>query len=284
MMNEAEKAALARIISDALEEDVDGMGLLGDATSQRLIPAGLRGVMALNAREALVAAGAHIPALVFAALGANVVVEAKAADGETLAKGQPLAVARGQAQALLTGERVALNLMQRACAVATLTRKFVDAVAGTKAVILDTRKTMPGLRALDKYAVRAGGGENHRMGLYDMVLVKDNHIALAGGVAQACALARQGAGLPLVVECDTLAQVEEALKATPDRILLDNMGPDMLAKAVAMTRGKVKLEASGGVNLATVRAIAESGVDYISVGALTHSAAAVDIGADIVIG
>jgi nicotinate-nucleotide pyrophosphorylase (carboxylating) len=272
---------LRRIIAHALAEDIGVGGAQGDITSQLLIPEGKQGVLQFNAREPMVAAGCFIPALVFEQLDSRVDVQARVDEGRKVIAGQTLVVARGPARLLLTGERVALNLMQRACGVATLTRQFTDLAAGTKAVILDTRKTMPGLRDLDKYAVRAGGGANHRMGLYDMVLIKDNHIALAGSVGEAVATARAGTGLPVEVECDTLAQVQEALAAQPDRILLDNMPPDMLAQAVAMASGRVKLEASGGVNLQTVRAIAQTGVDYISIGALTHSAPAVDIGADI---
>ncbi len=269
---------LRRIIAAALAED---MGADGDVTSALLIPADKAGRLQFNAREDMVACGMFIVGMVFEQLDSGVNVEARTEEGAKILRGTTLAVASGSARSLLTGERVALNLMQRACGIATMTRKYVDAVAGTKAVILDTRKTMPGLRELDKYAVRAGGGTNHRMGLYDMVLIKDNHIALAGSVSGAVAMARAGSQLPVVIECDNLAQVREALGAKPDRILLDNMPPDILREAVAMNNGTVKLEASGGVLLHTVRAIAQTGVDCISVGALTHSAPAVDIGADI---
>lgn len=182
---------------------------------------------------------------------------------------------------LLTGERTALNIMQRMSGVATLTRKYVDAIKGTKAVILDTRKTIPGLRVLDKYATRCGGAENHRMRLDDMVLIKDNHIAVCGSIANAVESARAGTKVPIVVECDTPTQVQEALAAKPHRILLDNMDNAMLREAVKLSAGKVLLEASGNVSLETVRGIAETGVDYISVGKITHSAPSVDIGADI---
>lgn len=269
--------ALRRIIAAALEEDIGA----GDVTSRLLIPAGQQAVMVFNAREELAACGTFIPALVYAQLGAGVQAESRAGEGENLPAGMALAVAHGPAQLLLTGERVALNLMQRMCGIATLARRFTREVRGTRAIILDTRKTMPGLREIDKYAVRAGGGQNHRMGLYDMVLIKDNHIALAGSISAAVQKAREGERLSVVVECDTLAQVEEALAARPDRLLLDNMPPAMLREAVSLTAGQVPLEASGGVTLSTVRAIAETGVDYISVGALTHSVPAVDIGADL---
>jgi len=190
-------------------------------------------------------------------------------------------VASGNARALLTGERTALNIMQRMSGVATLTQTYVQAIAGTKAVLLDTRKTMPGMRILDKYAVRVGGGQNHRMRLDDMILIKDNHIALCGGLPAAVKAAQKGGELPVVVECDTLEQVKEALAAAPDRILLDNMDNHSLREAVALSAGSVKLEASGGVALESVREIALTGVDYISVGKITHSAPAVDIAADI---
>ena len=274
-------AILRRVIAQALEED---LGKEGDVTSSLLIPAGLLGRMQFNARQDLVAAGMFIPALVFEQLSGDVTVKLCAQEGSKVLAGNCLAVAEGPARLLLTGERVALNMLQRICAIATVTRQYVEAVAGTKAKILDTRKTMPGLRELDKYAVRAGGGVNHRMGLYDMVLIKDNHIALAGSIGEAVAMARKATPLPVVVECDTLAQVQEAIAAKPERILLDNMTLVMLRDAVGMAKGEVLLEASGGVTLVTVRAIAETGVDFISVGALTHSAPAVDIGADMVVG
>ncbi|NCY25770.1 MAG: carboxylating nicotinate-nucleotide diphosphorylase [Alphaproteobacteria bacterium] len=271
---------MRRIIAAALAEDL-GQG--GDITSQLLIPEAKQGRLAFNARQDMVACGLFIPGMVFEQLGAGVLVEPRAYEGEHVGPGTALCLMQGPGRRLLTGERVALNLMQRACAVATLTRRYVEAVMGTHAIILDTRKTMPGLRALDKYAVAAGGGHNHRMGLFDMVLIKDNHIALAGSITAAVRAARDGTTLPVEVECDTLEQVREALDAQPERILLDNMDTDDLQEAVAMSGGRVKLEASGGVNLDTVRAIAETGVDYISVGALTHSALSVDIGADIIL-
>lgn len=269
---------LERLIDLALEEDIG----TGDVTSLTLIPDGAQAVLHFAARQPTVACGGQLAALVYAKIDTTVRCEALAADGIRLNAGDKLASASGNARSLLTGERVALNLMQRACGVAALTRSYVDAVDGTGAVILDTRKTMPGMRRLDKAAVLAGGGRNHRMGLWDMVLVKDNHIQLAGGIALAVRIARQEApGIPVVVECDRLEQVKEALAAKPERILLDNMTVGQLRQAVAMAEGRMALEASGGVSLEAVRAIAQTGVGFISVGRLTHSAPAADIGADI---
>ncbi len=264
------------IISRALAEDIG----CGDITSNLLIPANQMAEMAFVAREDMVVCGSFIPELVYSGVGVSVNV----GEGEFVAAGTVLATANGSARMLLAGERVALNIMQRMCGVASLTREYVAAVAGTKAVILDTRKTMVNLRLLDKYAVTVGGGKNHRFRLDDMVLIKDNHIALCGGIAGAVAKARAGKDLPIIVECDTLAQVAEAIAAAPDRILLDNMDNKTLQEAVVLAEGKIPLEASGGVSLASVRGIAETGVDYISVGKLTHSAPAADIGADIVFG
>ncbi len=266
------------IIKRALAEDLGG----GDVTSTLLIPDNAQAEMAFVARQEMVACGVFIPELVYALLSASINASASVKEGEMVAAGTVLATAKGNARALLAGERVTLNIMQRMCGVATLTHQYVEAVKGTKAVILDTRKTMVNLRAADKYAVTIGGGQNHRMRLDDMVLIKDNHIALCGGITQAVAKARAATKLPVVVECDTLAQVEEALVAAPDRILLDNMDTTELKKAVALAAGEIPLEASGGVSLETVKEIAATGVDYISVGKITHSAPAADIGADIV--
>ena len=204
-------------------------------------------------------------------------------DGEVVTE-VPAVVAEieGPAQAVLTGERTALNLFARLCGIATLTRRYVDLVEGTGATILDTRKTTPGLRALEKYAVRCGGGSNHRAGLYDAVLVKENHLRVAGGITAAVALLRERAdGYALEVEAETLEQVDEALAAGVERILLDNMTPDEVARAVAHVAGRAKLEASGGVSLATVRAYAETGVDFISVGALTHGARSLHVSLEV---
>ena len=270
---------ISAIIDAALAEDVGS----GDITSQLLIPADLVGQMHFVAREPMVACGTFIPGKVYARLAADVKIDLHCTEGQGVAKSQKLLTLTGPARALLTGERVALNLMQRMCGIATVTRAYVDAVAGTKAVILDTRKTMPGLRVVDKYAVKTGGGQNHRMGLYDAVMIKDNHIALSKSIANAVVTARAGTALPIILECDTLEQVKEAIVAKPDRILLDNMDLATMRRAVELAGGHIPLEASGGVSLETVRAIAQTGVDYISVGKLTHSTPAVDIGADITI-
>lgn len=265
------------IITRALAEDIG----VGDITSNLLIPENKTADLAFVAREEMVSCGVFVAEMVYKQLNASININFHVKDGELVEKNTVLATATGNARALLAGERVALNLMQRMCGIASLTHKYVEAVSGTNAIILDTRKTMPNLRIVDKYSVKIGGGQNHRFRLDDMVLIKDNHIALCGGIASAVVKVRAGTNLPIVVECDTLAQVAEAIKTPPTRILLDNMSLEMLREAVEMACGKVKLEASGGVNLNTVRAIAETGVDYISVGALTHSAPAADIGADI---
>jgi len=283
---------ITSIIDLALAEDIG----TGDITSELLIPVEVQAEMLFVAREPMVACGLFVPGMVYERLKAMVTVENYCNEVQGVAKDTKLLKINGPARALLTGERVALNLMQRMCGVATLTRRYVDAVAGTKAVILDTRKTMPGMRAVDKYAVRIGGGQNHRMGLFDMVMVKDNHIAMrirdSGYRIQELMddLRKKLSSLnpesrilpPIIVECDTYDQVLEALAAKPDRILLDNMDLATMRRAVEMVGGRVPLEASGGVSLETVRGIAETGVDYISVGKLTHSAPNMDIGADII--
>ena len=253
--------------------------------------------MLLVAREGLVVCGAFVVAEVYKQLDEKITVQSLEEEGTLVAEGTPLVKITGPARLVLTGERVALNLMQRMCGIATLTHVYVDAVKGTKAIILDTRKTMPGLRLLDKQAVRTGGGQNHRMRLDDMVLIKDNHIAVGLGLEviglkeliegtrkKLLSLKPQASSpkpIPIVVECDTLEQVAQAIDAKPDRILLDNMDIKTLRQAVVMVAGRIPLEASGGVSLDKVRAIAETGVDYISVGKITHSAPSADIGADI---
>ncbi len=269
---------VADIVKRALAEDIGS----GDVTSQLLIPDNQQAEMAFVARNDMVACGLFIPELVYAQLGGGVSISVAVKEGDVVGENTVLAVAKGNARALLAGERVALNIMQRMCGVATMTHVYVQAVRDTKAVILDTRKTMVNLRVMDKYAVTVGGGKNHRMRLDDMVLIKDNHIALCGGIKQAVIKARSGTKLPVIVECDTLSQVQEAIAVSPDRILLDNMDNETLKRAVTLVAGKIPLEASGGVSLATVRAIAETGVDYISVGKITHSVPAADIGADII--
>jgi nicotinate-nucleotide pyrophosphorylase (carboxylating) len=248
------------------------------ALAEELVPAGTRARGRLGAKQALVVCGLPLLARVFARLG-PVQVALEAAEGTRAERGQVLAVLEGDARALLAGERVALNLLQHLCGIATLTRAYVERVRGTPLVVRDTRKTLPALRALAKYAVRTGGGTNHRLGLDDAILIKDNHLALGGGdVAAAVQRARAAfPGLPLEVECRTLAEVEAALGAGPDLILLDNMPPGEVARAVAMARGRVPLEASGGVGLEQLQALARAGVDFVAVGALTHSAPAADL-------
>jgi nicotinate-nucleotide pyrophosphorylase (carboxylating) len=269
------------IIQRALDEDIGP----GDVTSQWTLPADavLRGEFLV--KSAGVIAGQEVVAAVFELVDRRIRFEPLIADGEPAAAGALAGRVSGPGVALLAAERTALNFMQRMSGIATLTRRFVEAVRGTRAVILDTRKTAPGLRRLDKWAVRLGGGQNHRIGLYDMVLVKDNHIAGAGGISAAVAgvRAHNAAGLRIEVEVKSLAELDEALALRPalDRILLDNMSLETMRRAVAQTAGRVPLEASGGVSLETVAGIAATGVDYISVGALTHSVKALDISLDI---
>jgi nicotinate-nucleotide pyrophosphorylase (carboxylating) len=266
----------------ALAEDVGS----GDITTGAIIPEIARTSALMVAREALVLAGLPVAATTFREVSADVHVEFLAEDGECRIAGEPLMRVGGPARALLTAERVALNFVQRLSGIATLTRQFVDAIQGTGARILDTRKTTPGLRRLEKYAVTCGGGQNHRFGLFDLVLIKDNHLAALRGeapdpITAAVRRARaQHPGARVEVEADTLEQVDLALAAGADIVLLDNMTLEQMRLAVARARGRSLTEASGGVTLGTVRAIAETGVDFISVGALTHSARAVDIGLD----
>ena len=255
----------------------------GDVTGNTVIPATVQAKLAVNAREPMVVAGlVHLPML-FKLVNSRVMVGLLVKDGDHVAAGVTLATLEGPARALLAGERTALNLLQHLSGVATLTRRYVDAVAGTHAKIYDTRKTLPGLRALQKYAVTCGGGYNHRMGLYDAILVKDNHIAIAGSVEAAVNAARSAGpkGMFVQVECDTLEQLDVALPLGIDCVLLDNMDNATLAESVRRAKARnVLTEASGNVNLTTVRAIADTGVDRISVGKLTHSVTAVDIGLD----
>jgi nicotinate-nucleotide pyrophosphorylase (carboxylating) len=228
-----------------------------------------------------VVAGVDIAAAFFRALDGQVRIDKFAKDGEAVEARSVLMRLEGNARAMLAAERSALNTLQHLSGIATLTRRYVEAIAGTGARLLDTRKTIPGLRVLEKYAARMGGAENHRMRLDDGVLIKDNHVAVAGGVAEAVRAARSAAtGLPVQVEVDRIDQIEPALQAGADRLLLDNMPPPLLREAVQLVAGRVPLEASGGVNLDTIRAIAQTGVDYISVGRITQSAPAVDIGLD----
>ena len=270
---------LDRVVCEALAEDLGS----GDVTSQGVIEAQSRCRAQIVAKERGVMCGLPAAEAVFRALDPEVEFRALVQDGD-LVQAPPAAVAEveGPARAVLAGERTALNLLCRLSGIATLTRRFVEAVEGTGAVILDTRKTTPGLRALEKYAVLCGGGRNHRFGLDDGILIKDNHIRLVGGIQAAVErMRRAGTDLPIEVEAETLDDVVEALEAGADAILLDNMTLDELRRAVALARGRAKLEASGGVSLDTVRAIAETGVDFISVGALTHSAPALDLSLEV---
>lgn len=265
-------------VSRVLAED---LGVGGDVTSAATISADARFTASINCREAIVVAGIDIAAAFFRALDPDVRTEVLVSDGESAAAGAVLMRLQGDARAMLAAERPALNTLQHLSGIATLTRRYVDAIAGTGATLLDTRKTIPGLRVLAKYAARMGGAENHRMRLDDGMLIKDNHVALCGGVAAAVRSAKAAnAGLPVQVEVDRLEQVEPALEAGAARLLLDNMDLATLRAAVALVAGRAPLEASGGVDLDTVRAIAETGVDYISVGRITLSAPAVDIGLD----
>ena len=265
-----------RAVAAALEED---LGQAGDITTDPIIPAHATAEAEIVARKEGVIAGLDLAAASFKALDPDSQFVADVADGARVAAGARLGRIQGKARALLSAERVALNFLGHLSGIATLTAAYVAAVEGTKARIACTRKTTPGLRAFEKYAVRAGGGINHRFGLYDAVLVKDNHIAAAGGLAQALAKlrARNGHLVKVEVEVDTLDQLDEALHFPIDAVLLDNMDAATLKKAVALVNGRVLTEASGGVSLETVRKIAETGVDLISVGALTHSAARLDL-------
>ncbi len=267
------------LIEAALVEDIGR----GDLTEELLVPPEQEGRMVMTAREPLVVCGLELAARVFMAIDGNLQCGAAVQEGQKVDAGQALFEVKGSARHILAGERTALNFMGRLSAVATQTHRYVDAVAGTGAIILDTRKTLPGYRALDKYAVRVGGGQNHRMRLDDGVLIKDNHIALCGGVKEALHRARKGvpALTRIEVECDSIEQVREAVEAGAEMILLDNMTKEQVREAVSVAGGKAYLEASGGVTLENVRALAETGVHYISVGALTHSAPNVDIGLDM---
>jgi nicotinate-nucleotide pyrophosphorylase (carboxylating) len=266
-------------VRHALEED---LGRAGDITTELTIPADKRITARLAARKDGTIAGLIAAQCAFRLVDPEVQFEVEIPDGSRASKGAVLATLKGSARAILTGERVALNFTGRLSGVATATRALVDAVEGTKARIVCTRKTTPGLRVLEKYAVRCGGGFNHRFGLDDAVLIKDNHLVAAGGIKPAVERVRAGLGhmTKIELEVDTLAQLEDALSIGVDTILLDNMGTDDLKRAVELAKGRAVLEASGNVTLATVRAIAGTGVDYISSGAITHSAANLDVGLD----
>ncbi len=274
------KSAVDFAIEAALREDMPE----GDITSESIIPPDARSEAFFLAKEEGVLAGLDVVARVFAKIDPSVIFIERFRDGSVFRKGDKLARVKGPTVALLKGERTALNFLQHLCGVATATRRYVEAIAGTKTKILDTRKTTPGLRLLEKYAVRTGGGQNHRISLSDMVLIKDNHLQFVGGVAEAVRRARAKArpGVRVEVEAGSLLQVREALAAGADMIMLDNMPIEMMNQAVVLAGGRVPLEASGNMTLDRVRAVAETGVDFISVGALTHSARAIDISMDFV--
>jgi len=269
------------LIERALAEDIG----FCDLTSELVIPAEARAELALNAREDIVVAGIDVAARVFRRRVPECRIEMRVKDGEHVKAGAAMGRVEGPARGLLAVERTALNFLQHLSGIATLTARYAERIAGTRAALIDTRKTIPGLRALEKHAAQMGGARNHRLRLDDGVLIKDNHISVCGSIAAAVKRAR--AGVPVLtkieVECDTLDQVREALEAGADMILLDNMNREDMREAVALSGGRVPLEASGGVRLETIRAIAETGVDFISVGRITQSAPAVDIGLDAVI-
>ncbi len=269
-------------VSRVLAED---LGRGGDVTSRATIAEDARFTAAMNARQHIVIAGLEVAAAFFRAMDSAVRVELLASDGDCVEKGAALMRLAGNARAMLSAERSALNTLQHLSGIATLTRQYVDAIAGTGAILIDTRKTLPGLRVLEKFATHMGGARNHRMRLDDGVLIKDNHVAVCGGVAEAVRRAKAAdTGLQIQVEVDRIEQIEPALTAGADRLLLDNMDPAQLREAVALVAGRIPLEASGGVTLASIRFIAETGVDFISVGRITQSAPAVDIGLDYSIG
>ena len=268
---------LAAFVAATLAED---LGSGGDITSAAVIPADARLDAVMASRDAVVVAGLPIAAAFFRALDPGVAIEKLAADGDSVGPGTALLRLLGNARALLAAERSALNTVQHLTGIATLTRQYVDAIAGTSATLLDTRKTLPGLRRLEKYATRMGGATNHRLRLDDGVMIKDNHIAVAGGVAAAVRAAKAAGLTGVVVEVDRIDQIEPALAAGADRLLLDNMDIATLHASVALVAGRVPTEASGGVRLDSVRAIAQTGVTFISVGRITQSAPAADIGLD----
>ena len=268
---------LPAFITSTLAED---LGPGGDITSAAVIPADARFTGTMDSRDAIVVAGLPIAEAFFRALDPDVVIERLVEDGQSVPAGTDLLRLHGLAPAMLTAERSALNTVQHLSGIATMTRAYVDAISGTGATLLDTRKTIPGLRALEKYATRMGGATNHRMGLWDAAMIKDNHVAVAGGVGPAVARAVAAGIERIIVEVDSIDQIEPALAAGATHLLLDNMDPPTLREAVEIVAGRVPTEASGGVRLDTIRAIAETGVTYVSVGRLTQSAPAADIGLD----
>lgn len=269
--------AIDALVSRALAED---LAAAGDVTSDSVIPADARLSADMVAREPMTVAGLPAAEAAFKRLDPACTLDLGARDGDSVQAGHRLMSISGTARGLLTAERTALNIVQHLSGIATLTRRYVTAIRGTGATLLDTRKTHAGLRLAEKYATRMGGAANHRIGLYDAVMIKDNHIAIVGDIETAVTRARDAGHTDIEVECDTLDQVRQALSAGATRLLLDNMGPSMLREALAVIKGQVPVEASGGVTLDTIRAIAETGVDYISVGRLTQSAPAIDIGLD----
>jgi nicotinate-nucleotide pyrophosphorylase (carboxylating) len=279
---ELTNAEIRRAVRAALAEDLGG----GDVTTLATVPPAAKSAALMRAREPLVVAGIQFAEMAFKQLSPKIKIERCVRDGRRVQAGDSLLKISGPSRAILSAERVALNFIQRLSGVATATAQFADAVKGSPAKILDTRKTTPGWRRFEKYAVACGGGKNHRIGLFDMVLIKDNHLVALqnekpNAIAAAVARARKKfPGLKVEVEADTLEQVAQAAAAAADIVLLDNMTPAQMRQAVKIVRGRAKTEASGGVNLKTVRAIAATGVDFISVGAITHSARAMDIGLD----
>jgi nicotinate-nucleotide pyrophosphorylase (carboxylating) len=280
-MTELEATTFDPFLLAAIAEDVGG----GDITTDSVVPKSATATADVIVRVDGVLAGLAVALRAFAIVEPRIDRDLRIQDGTRVGAGTTVARLSGPARGILTAERVALNLLGRLSGIATLTRSYVDEISGSKAKITDTRKTTPGLRSLERYAVRAGGGVNHRFGLHDAVLIKDNHLAAVGGVGEAVARSRTGAsGGPLIeVECDTLQQVTEALAAGVDAVLLDNMDEATIAKAVKLAAGRAVVEASGGINLRTVRGVAATGVDVISVGALTHGAVSLDVALDFVL-
>ena len=273
--------AVSHFVQSVLKED---LGLGGDVTTDLTIPADARLIATIQTREQIAVAGIDLAQVFFEALDPDVRVERLARDGDELQAGAPIMRVEGRARPMLSAERSALNTLQHLTGIATLTRSYANMIAGTSCILLDTRKTIPGLRAIEKYAARMGGAPNHRMRLDDGILIKDNHVAICGSIEAAVRAAKAGkSALPVQVEVDTIDQIEPALKAGADRLLFDNMSVEMLREGVALVAGRVPIEASGGVRLDTIRAIAETGVTYVSVGRITQSAPAADIGLDYTI-
>ncbi|WP_262694907.1 carboxylating nicotinate-nucleotide diphosphorylase [Kordiimonas aquimaris] len=269
-------AEINTFIDIAFAEDIGS----GDITAETVIPEDAMLVATMNAREDMIVAGLPLLAPIIKRLDPNADIAVTVKDGAPLKAGDKIATINAAARALLSAERTALNIIQHMSGIATLTHTYVDAIKETATILLDTRKTTPGLRKLDKYAAACGGAKNHRMGLFDAVMIKDNHIAVAGSIRQAVEAAITAGQTKIQVECDTLAQVSEAVEVGATSLLLDNMSPTTISEALTIVNGRIPCEASGGVTLQTIRAIAETGVDYISVGRLTQSAPAVDIGLD----